>query len=206
MPNKRASKSAAASPVSNPGITNSRSLVPIAAAELLSFLKQTRGIQTWTDRDLAKALKIALPEAKEGIAALELQGYIEPVGQTGKWRITEQGELVSGAKPPRFTRQSVEDALDALRDRIKTVNEGSDAEYKITDAVAFGDFLGDAARVQAAQVGIRLTLKKNDQVTPSARAHRAELAFLKQLRGKTALVHVAPYEDWMRSRSHRDLL
>jgi hypothetical protein len=34
---------------------------------------------------------------------------------------------------------------------------------KISDAVAFGDFLGDAARVQAAEVGIRLTPKKDEQ-------------------------------------------
>ena len=63
------------------------------------------------EQDLAKALKIDLPEAKEAVAVLQLQGYIEPAGRTGKWRTTEQGELVCGAKPARFTRPSVETAL-----------------------------------------------------------------------------------------------
>jgi hypothetical protein len=178
----------------------------VSAAELLSFLKQTREVQTWTEKDLARALKIGLPESKEAIAALQLQGYVQPVGKTGKWRITEQGDLVSGAKPPRFTRQSIDEALGALRDRIRAVNADPNADYKITDAVAYGDFLSDAARVQAAEVGIRLTSKKDEQSAASAKAHRAELAFLKQLRGKTALLHVQPYEAWMRNRSHQDLL
>jgi|SRR5579875_2193771 len=179
---------------------------PIPAAELLSFLKQTRATQTWTEKDLAKALKIGLSEAKEATAVLHLQGYIEPVGSTGKWRITQQGDLGSGTKPARFTRQSVEQALNELRGRIQAVNEDPNAAYKITDVIAFGDFLGDAARVQAAEVGIRLTSRGNAQFSGSAKEHRAELAFLKGLRGKTALLKLAPYENWMRARSHRDLL
>ena len=184
----------------------SHSSPSIPAAELLSFLKQTRGVQTWTEKDLAKALKIGLPEAKEALAVLQLQGYIEPAGRTGKWRITEQGDPVSGAKPPRFTRQSVDEALAALRDRIHAVNEDPNSAYTITEAVAFGDFLSDAARVQAADVGIRLERKADAQSTASAKEHAAELAFLKQLRGKTALLHIQPFEDWMRVRSHRNLL
>ena len=206
MPKKSAQNSSAASAASRGDTPNSKSLPQVPAAELLSFLKQTRGVQTWTEKEMAKALKIGLPEAKQAIMVLQLQGYIEPAGQTGKWRITEEGDLVSGSKSPRFTRQSVEQALDELRHRIKAVNEDSNADYKISDAVAFGDFLGDAARIQAAEVGIRLTPKKPDASTASAKQQRAELAFLKQLRGKTALLHVEPYEEWMRSRSHRDLL
>jgi hypothetical protein len=49
---------------------------------------------------MAKALKIGLPEAKQAIVVLQLQGYIEPAGQTGKWRITEQGDLVSVPNRP----------------------------------------------------------------------------------------------------------
>ena len=89
-------------------------------------------------------LKIGLSEAREAIAVLQLQGYIEAAA---KWRITDQGDLVSGTKPPRFTRRSVEQALGELRDRIRGVNDGPNAPYTISDAVAFGDFLWDAARV-----------------------------------------------------------
>jgi hypothetical protein len=85
------------------------------------------------------------------------------------------------------------------------VNEDPNADYKITDAVAFGDFLSDSARVQAAEVGIRLACKKG-RLTGSAKEHRTELAFLKRLRGKSALLHVIPYEEWMSARSHLRLL
>jgi hypothetical protein len=187
---------------SKPGV--SREQMP--AAELLSFLKGVRRTQTWTEKDLAKTLKIDLPQAKEAMSVLQLQGYIEPAGNTGKWRVSEQGDLVSGAKPPRFTRQSVEEALASLRDRIKAINDDPDAPYKITDAVAFGDFLSDAARVQAAEVGIRLLPRSDHESGASAREHRAEIGFLKQVRGKTPVLHIVAYEDWMSSRSHERLL
>jgi hypothetical protein len=40
----------------------------------------------------------------------------------------------------------------------------------------------------------------------SALEHKAEEAFLKQLRGRSAALHVQPYEEWMSARSHRKLL
>jgi hypothetical protein len=49
------------------------------------------------EKDLAAALKITLPQAKDATAVLQLQDYIEPVGNTGKWRVSEQGDLISGA-------------------------------------------------------------------------------------------------------------
>jgi hypothetical protein len=50
----------------------------------------------------------------------------------------------------------VERSLDSLADQLKRVNQDSSAEYRITDTAAFGDFLSGRARVQAADVGIRL--------------------------------------------------
>jgi hypothetical protein len=178
----------------------------LPAAELLSFLKEVRGVQTWTEKDLAKILNIGLAPAKEAVTVLQLQGYIESAGNTGKWTVTHQGEIVSGAKPPRFSRRSIEGALASLRDRIKQANEDSHAQYKIAEAVAFGDFLRDAARVQAADVGIRLVPNSGSSPIASAQEHAAEVNFLKQLRGKTALLYVVPYEEWMSSRSHQRLL
>jgi hypothetical protein len=178
----------------------------IPAAELLSFLKEMAGSRTWTEKDLASTLKIGLAQAKKAIPVLQLQGYIEPAGRTSRWRVTDGGHLVSGAKSPRFTPKSVKDALTGLRDRIKAVNDDAAAAYKITDAVAFGDFLRDPARVQAAEVGIRLVPRSDPAAAPSVREHAAEVEFLKQLRGKTALLHLLPYENWMSSRSHARLL
>ena len=178
----------------------------LAAAELMSFLKEAGSTRTWTEKELAAALKVPLSQAKDATTILQLQGYIEPIGNTGKWRVSEQGELVSGTKPPRFTPKSVRDAIADLRDRIKAANDDPNAAYRITEAVAFGDFLGDSARVQAAEVGIRLLPKSDIPAIASAKQHAAELEFLKQLRGKTALLHVVPYEGWMSSRSHVRLL
>jgi hypothetical protein len=154
----------------------------------------------------SQTLNIGLPQAKEAIAVLQLQDYIAPASTPGEWRVTEQGDLVRNAKPPRFSRQSLEEGLAALRDRIKAVNEDANAPYRITEAVAFGDFLSDATRLQAADVGIRLAPRTNEESIAPAKEHAAELNFLKQLRGKTALLHVLPCEDWMSSRSYLPLL
>jgi hypothetical protein len=73
--------------------------------------------------------------------------------------------------------------------------------------VAFGEFRSDQPRVQAADVGIRLTPRKADsEDSGSALEHKAEEAFVKQLRGKTAVIHIQPFEAWMSARSHRKLL
>jgi hypothetical protein len=98
--------------------------------------------------------------------------------------------------------KGVQDALAVLRDRIKVTNADPDAPYRIIDAVAFGDFMSDAARAQAAEVGIRLAPKSDRSATSSAKQHAAELEFLKTASRKTALLHVIPYEKWMSSRFH----
>ena len=177
----------------------------VSAAAAFSFLKETKGLLTWTPSDLAKSLKINPAEAKQVLAALEMQGYIKPHGRD-EWLTTLAGETVSGAKTPRFTPESIEEALAALRSRIKLVNQDSKALYKITDAAAFGDFLSGQARAQAADVGIQLVRRKSEGGEHSKKEQVARLAFLKQLRGKTQMLNVRPYEEWMGSRTHRSLL
>jgi len=68
--------------------------------------------------------------------------------------------------------------------------------------VAFGDFLSDRPKVQAADVGIELRRRN------PARAHdqTSEPAFLKQLAPKSRFLHMRPYETWMTERLHRSLL
>jgi len=177
----------------------------VSAAAAFSFLKETKGLLTWTLSVPAKSLKISLAEAKQVLAALEMQGYIKPHG-TGEWLTTLAGESVSGAKTPRFTPESIEEALAALRTRIKLVNQDSKAAYKITDAVAFGDFLSGQARAQAADVGIQLVRRKSEGGEHSKKEQVARLAFLRHLREKTQMLNVRPYEEWMGSRTHRSLL
>jgi hypothetical protein len=54
---------------------------------------------------------------------------------------TPAGEAVSDAKTTRFSRESAEQAVESLRERIKEVNKDAKSAFKITEAVAFGDFL-----------------------------------------------------------------
>ena len=114
MAKKRAQKSANTNANASGTIPESpSSLLSLPAAELFSFLKEIRAAQTWTEKDLSNTLNINAAQATDALAVLELQGYIEPVGGSGKWRVTEEGELVSGAKSPRFTRESMDEALAA---------------------------------------------------------------------------------------------
>jgi hypothetical protein len=152
-------------------------------------------------------LKINRSDAEQVISFLEAQGYVKR--ESGdEWITTPAGESVSGAKFPRFTRDNVEQAVDFLRERIKQVNRDSDARFRIAHVVAFGDFLlKDRSRVQAADVGIGLALRSQSaNGSHCADDAREERKFLRELRGKTALLHISPYAEWMRKRSHVNLL
>jgi hypothetical protein len=102
----------------------------------------------------------------------------------------------------------VEQALSALKERIKRNRKDPQSPFRIADAVAFGDFLfPDRARVQSADVGIRLVRRGASSSEPrSASDAQVERKFLRDLRAKSALLTIRPYTDWMRHRSHRDLL
>lgn len=177
----------------------------LSAEAALSFLKETKGAVTWNVRDLTGSLTAGRPEAEKILAFLEAQGYVKRLGTD--WMTTPEGEAVSGAKPPRYTQETVEQAVEALKQRIREANKDSKSPLRITHAVAFGDFLlHDRARVQAADVGIGLRLKDQTLTQHSVPVAKRERDFLKQLRGKTALLHLGAYADWMRERSHVDLL
>jgi hypothetical protein len=175
--------------------------MPAAAA--FSFLKQTRGLDSWGLSDLAKALKITFAAAKQILTLLELQGYVRRQG--AEWTTTPQGEEVSGSTMPRLKRETVDRATKELAKQIKAVNEDPKADYRVTEAVAFGDFMNQTVRAQAADVGIRLQPRR--EANPrSAKGQQEEQAFLARLRGRSAMFNVKPYEDWMGRRSHVQLL
>jgi hypothetical protein len=134
------------------------------------------------------------------LAILKLQGY---AGETGdnEWLTTAAGEIVSGSKQPRFHRESVYGALSTLFDRIAAINKDCKAGFKITQAVAFGDFLTGRATVkllmsESSWHGRRWTCAGD----------RGPGDFLKQLSGKGLFLHVQPYEPWTSKRMHRRLL
>lgn len=180
----------------------------IPAEAALSFLKDTRGALTWSTDDLADSLDISRREAQQIIPFLEAQGYAQRTKRKDGWITTPAGESVSGAKALRFTRESVQQAVAALKERTNRLNEDRRSPFKITQVVAFGDFLlKNRPRVQAADVGVGL-VKRGEPIAElhSAADAKAERAFLRELRGRTALLSVKPYQEWMRKRSHLDLL
>jgi len=214
--------------------TKGSSLPSIPAAEALSFLRDTRGVSTWTARDMAESLKVSVAEAKRVIAVMEMQGYVNRF-KADEWMTTSAGETVSGSKPPRYTRESIEKALSGLAARMEGTNRDASAPYQITRAVAFGDFFSNRTRLQAAEVGIlleertpptrtmdqstkpkgrksalRMTkrerLGQDIEATPQTNKRETPKQFLAKLRGKGGILHVTRYEEWMSARSHRKLL
>lgn len=179
----------------------------VSAAAVMSFLKDTRGSVTWTARDLAETLGIATAEVAKVLAIMEMQGYVKPTQGSKEWLTTSAGETVSGSKLPHYTRERIEAVLSALKQRIAAARKDFKSPFKITAAVAFGDFLGDQARVQAPDVGIEFARRKTDESTHgSATESKERLAFLKQLRGKNTPLNLQPYQEWMSKRSHVKLV
>jgi hypothetical protein len=185
-----------------------REVMPsVPAAAVMSFLKDTRGLLTWSTRDLAETLDIPASEAAKVITIMEMQGYVKAAEGTREWFTTPAGQTVSGSKLPHYTPERVAAALAALKERIAAARKDFKSPFKISAAVAFGDFLSDRARVQAPDVSIELSKRKSDQGgRTSATEAKARLAFLKQLRGKNTPLNVQLYQEWMSKRSHQNLL
>jgi DNA-binding transcriptional regulator YhcF (GntR family) len=176
----------------------------IKPSAVFSFLKETKGIVSWTARELANALKIPIREVNRILPVLELQGYVQQGAGADEWVTTQSGEIVSGSKFPRFKRQSVEQALKKLEEKISETNRDHTQPFKIVKAAAFGDFLSGRPQVQAADVGIQL--ERRESGTPNMRTSlKEERTFLQRLRPKGTLIHVKPYEEWMDERTNRSL-
>ena len=175
----------------------------LEAAAAFSFLKQTRGLSSWTEDDMSRVLRIGKRDAKSAAELLAAQGYVQK-GSSGEWFTTPAGYSVSQSTAPRFERASVEKTVNELRERIAAYNADRKAEWRVTDAVAFGDFMMDEPRVQPADVGIRAEPKKPPRGgKPEKREERAVLA---ALRARSQHIHFRPFEQWMTRRSHLDLL
>jgi len=179
----------------------------VPAAAVMSFLKDTRGLLTWATRDLAETLGIPASEAAKVITIMEMQGYVKGAQGAREWFTTPAGQTVSGSKLPHYTPERVAAALAALKERIAAARKDFKSPFKISAAVAFGDFLNGRPRVQAPDVGIELVKRKSDAgAKTSATEARARLAFLKQLRDKNTPLNVQLYQEWMSKRSHQNLL
>src|SRR5262249_16545039 len=181
-----------------------RQLPSVSTSAVFSFLKDTRGALTWSIREFQDCLKIEAKDAQQILAILQMQGYIQQKDATDECLTTASGEAVSGSKLPQMKRESVEEALSTITERIGAINRDPRAKFSIRKAVAFGDFLSKRPLVQAADVGVMLTRR----TPPSGNegTDEEERAFLKQLQAKNRFVHVQRYQPWMSERTHRKLL
>jgi hypothetical protein len=177
----------------------------LAATAALSFLKETKGALTWTTQEFAHGVGITVAQATLALAVLQMQGYVKQGASKHEWMTSIDGDAVSGATSPRFSADTVKQALDELRARMKAVNKDAKSEFKIASAVAFGDFLSERARVQAADVGVEL-VKRNISKARQAKPRAQERAFLKRLRGGKQMIRLVVLEPWMRERAHQRLL
>lgn len=165
---------------------------------LFSFLKDTRGMISWSGGDLAETLGVTLAQANDALPILEMQGYIKRMGKE-EWLTTIAGESVSESVAPHYKKEAVESALGALQDRIRKLNADRSAAVSVVNAVAYGDFLSGRARVQAADVGIELKTRGTQNAAPAKQ-------LLTSLRAKSPLLHVDRFEPWMAVRTHRRLI
>src|ERR1700731_4941410 len=96
-----------------------RELMPsVPAAAVMSFLKDTRGLLTWTTRDLAETLDIPASEATKVITIMEMQGYVKAGQAAREWFTTPAGQTVSESKLPHYKPERVAAALAGLKERI----------------------------------------------------------------------------------------
>lgn len=178
--------------------------VVVSREAVFSFLKDTRGVVTWTAADLARTLRVSVAQTKQALPILEMQGYIR-AAEHDEWMTTIAGEQISGSAAPRFGKVAVDRALNELRDRIRQLNKDSKSDFTVSKAVAFGDFLGNASRVQAADVGIQLKQRAGRKIGAVDSAKVEKLLFT-ALRTRSAMLHLQRYADWMAARTHRRLM
>jgi hypothetical protein len=149
---------------------------------VFSFLKDTRGMVSWTARDMAGTLNVSLAQANDALPVLEMQGYVKHSGKD-EWITTIAGESVSDSVTPRYRKEAVQGALDELRSRIRELN----------------DFLSERARVQAADVGVELE-PRGKNMAPAPKQ------IFTRLRARSAMLQLHRLEKWMAERTHKRLI
>lgn len=179
----------------------------IPAPALLSVLKQLGSEPFWDAKRLAAILDLKTTDVPQVLATLQMLGYIEPApGKKRAWRNTAAGNTVSGTKPPRFNRDSVLEAIQELRKRAGEMNGDPSVPFRIKGLLAFGDFLDERPKVQAADVGVALVPRRPQEAGPETAVERKhEEQALAGLKAKSAMLQLHRLEDWMRRRAHQDL-
>jgi hypothetical protein len=187
-------------PATVPSTPNHGVMPSIPIAVVFSFLKDMRGVLTWSEKDLIATLKVAHKDAGKILALLQMQGYVQKT-ENGEWLTTAAGEIVCGSRSPRFSLANIDQALTALSARITDMNRDAHSDFKISKAIAIGDFLNRPAKCQAADVGVEL----RPRVAGGDRDKTEERKFLRQIAAGGRFLHLQPYHEWMSGRRHRRL-
>jgi hypothetical protein len=155
------------------------------------FLKQAALEREWSPRNIISALAIDASSAKQVAAELTLMGYAEPVPRKrDTWRNTEVGNTVSGARPPRLTREKAEELLTDIGDRAAEINLKDEFPVRIVRIGAFGGIMTKHDRIQDIDLIVQLERKPNKEVTEADRR-----TALKSLRGRSAVLKAHVWEQ-----------
>jgi hypothetical protein len=127
-------------------------------------------------RDFQDCLNIGAKDAKQILEILQMQGCVQQKDNADEYLTTASGEAVCGSKLPRMKRESVEEALSTITERIEAINRDLRAKFSIRKAVAFGDFLSKRTQVQAADVGV---MTRRTPVSSNEDNDEEEQTFLK---------------------------
>ena len=148
------------------------------------FLKQGALEEHWTTVNLAKALGLDLPTAKQLASEMALAGYIEQVPRKrDTWRNAAAGNKLAGVRTARLTRAKAQDLLGDLEDRAAQFNLEDHDGLRIEQVVALGSVLTEHDRIQDIDVAVEMRPDADSQAQ-----HARELEALKFLkRGSPSL-------------------
>lgn len=101
---------------------------------------------------------------------LENQGYIKPA-ENGVYAFTDKGEeLVRASAAGKVSRQTAEDALNGLLERVQQYNSDPNKLLTIESVVVFGSFLGANDKLGDLDVAVKHRHRDPNDPDPAATA------------------------------------
>lgn len=86
------------------------------------------------------------------------------------------------------------------------MNADPQSPFRTDELIAFGDFLTDQSKVQAADVGVKLVPKESSNAPPEiAIQHKLIEDALARLKCKSSMLQPRVMQDWMLGRSYSKL-
>jgi len=133
------------------------------ALEVRAFLRAAAG-DGWGIEFARRRLHLPLEVAREVVAALEREGYIEPdAREPGTWgRTLKGGQLANASAAKALHRRTAERKLQELLARVDEVNGSDDFLYRVVRVGVFGSYLSGAERLNDLDIAIQPARKERD--------------------------------------------